>query len=137
MKITTRQLRRIIREEASRLREVGGRPRRQQRSKGGSSVERLRKLAASIDYKLEAPYSWGYDEQGVEQEDGAVKFDAAITDDYGDWIVGLKGDQIDLHTTDDDVMMTLDQFAALIKDNDVGDLIEMSTDEINELLADL
>ena len=137
MRITRGQLRRIVKEEVVRLREVGEHPRSWMLRAHRAARPRFKALAASTGYKYEAPYSWGYDEEtGEEHETGAVRFVAALTDDYGDWVVGLDADDnAVLHTVDDDIEMSVSELELLLADNSLDDLLEMSMDEIEELMA--
>jgi len=102
-----------------------------------AAVTRLETLASSLGYKFEAPYTWGIDDDtGEEFESGAVRFNAAVTDDYGDWVIGLGGDgELVLHTVDDDISLTFDELDDLLTKTQVVDLLEMPTDEINGLLG--
>lgn len=123
MRISVRELKRVIREEVGRG--------------GAGAVDRLKALADKLGLRFEAPYEWGYDEEtGDEVETGAVKFDAAIIDSYQGWSVGLEhGGNVILHTIDDDVAMTLDQIESLLLNHDLDDVLEMSTDEISGLIG--
>jgi hypothetical protein len=138
MRITRQRLKSIIHEEAMRLGKAMKRCGRLLRESSTSGVQRLESLAARFGYKVEAPYTWGRDsETGEEFESGSVKFDAAIVDDYDSWIVGLEGNDVVLHTADDDITMTLDQVEKLFTDNDIETVLDMTEDEITDLIDDV
>lgn len=93
-------------------------------------IDRLRQIGASAGYQVTAPYDWS---EAVDDGD-SVNFAAAITDDYDNWIVGWDGHVVVLHTADDDIEMSLDQLDSLVSQFDLGELIEMSTDEIEQYM---
>lgn len=96
-----------------------------------TGMDRFRQIGAHTGYRVTAPYEWSEEVEGGD----SVSFAAAITDDYDNWIVGWDGHTAVLHTADDDIELTLDKLELLVSQFDLGELIEMSTDEIMQHAA--